>query len=174
MRTRQLHRTWLSFLIAFVMAVLLIYGITLPALADGEVRQATSFLDYATATSGDVDNATFLVDKDTGEVNDMESFEEVFGQEYPENDAKARGIVEEDGDFIVTNVDDDTIYVSSTFGCKRLLVQATLTSLYGAEEGVTYDGETILQFATEEATKAAYHQLVEEYGEENVMPDFVV
>lgn len=73
------------------------------ASAEGEIIQASSLLEFANTTVADVQNATYLVDKDTGVVNDEESFVQVFGEEFPDDDIAAWATIEEDGTYLVSN-----------------------------------------------------------------------
>ena len=57
------------------------------------------------------------------------------------------------------------------FSARRIRVKRELSSLEGAVKGVSYDGDTLLCFATAEDTREAYERLSAEYGEENVLPD---
>lgn len=57
------------------------------------------------------------------------------------------------------------------FSTCRLKVKRELDSLEGAVEGVSYQGDTLLRFASVAETKRAYARLCKEYGENNVIVD---
>ena len=57
------------------------------------------------------------------------------------------------------------------FSTCRLKVKKELDSLEGAVEGVSYQGDTLLRFASVAETKRAYVRLCKEYGENNVIVD---
>ena len=59
----------------------------------------------------------------------------------------------------------------SVFSTGRLKVKRELSSLEGAEEGVSYNGETLLRYGSAEEAMEAYERLSAEYGEENVIVD---
>ena len=62
----------------------------------------------------------------------------------------------------------------SVFSSKRIKVKRELDTLEGAVKGVSFNGYTLLNFATEQETKAAFERLVEKYGAENVIPDMLI
>ena len=57
------------------------------------------------------------------------------------------------------------------FSTRRIRVKREISSLEGAVKGVSYDGATLLCFASAEDTREAYEKLSAKYGEENVLPD---
>ncbi len=59
----------------------------------------------------------------------------------------------------------------SVFSTGRLKVKKELSSLEGAEEGVSYNGETLLRYGSADEAREAYERLSAEYGEENVIVD---
>ena len=82
----------------------------------------------------------------------------------------------EDNIYDVEETDDGQYEITAPFQTKRLIVETSeLQEDYGAED-IYYNtelGETILQFETEEETKAAFEALCEQYGEEKCYPDQV-
>ena len=73
----------------------------------------------------------------------------------------------EDNIYDVEETDDGQYEITAPFQTKRLIVETSeLQEDYGAED-IYYNtelGETILQFETEEETKAAFEALCEQYG----------
>ena len=77
----------------------------------------------------------------------------------------------------VTNLDSKTYLVTEPFQTKRLIVEMTgLGKDYQAEDVYEnrQDGETILQFKSQKATRKAYRQIVKKYGKESCTIDTVV
>lgn len=105
------------------------------------------------------------------------------GNQKKESPEKSEEVLEEyldtlseDNLYHVEETEDGEYEITAPFQTKRLIVEEDiLDHTYGAQK-VYYNtelGETILQFETEQETKAAFENLCAEYGEEKCYPDQV-
>ena len=83
---------------------------------------------------------------------------------------------QEDGIYEVEKTEEGKLEIEAPYQTKRLIVcSAEVTGTYGAKEIYQnkMDGQTILQYDTEEAAKEACEKLRSIYGEKNCYPDLV-
>lgn len=156
-------------------AVFLLAGLCLsaaPSSAQDQIRQADTIKQYIDASSLDIDIEKILVDKTTGEAAGM-PFKEIFGTDFPGKD-DIRDTIEDTGEYQVIDESKFCLKAVSRFATRRIVVLAELKSLHGAEEGVSYEGETLLTYATEEEAKEGYENLTSLFGEENVFIDIPI
>ena len=85
--------------------------------------------------------------------------QELLDQDIPEPQATEPALSAEDPDDL------------TAYAMKRILVDVPLTSFYGAESAVEYEDQTVLTFATEAETRAAYQALTGDYGQDHVLLD---
>lgn len=141
---------------------------------DTVVEEASDFEEYVSATSPDL-SCQITIDKETGMLDSGEVFEETFGMSFSKAKQEGLGIaIENNGKFSVSTQTEDSITATPVFGVKRILIAGKTEKSYGEISGIYYDGETILQFATESDTEKAYEELVSDFGSENVILDEIV
>lgn len=131
-----------------------------------------------------IDGETETLPDSTTEGNDSTQAESNSKEDGSHDDGqKSEQIVEdyidtlpENNIYDVEETDDGQYEITAPFQTKRLIVETSqLQEDYGAEDIYYYAelGETILQFETEEETKAAFETLCEQYGTEKCYPDQV-
>ena len=148
-------------LMAFLFVCPAVYAETIP--------QADTLEQYIESSSPDLSDTGFIVDKETGDTTNG-SFEETFGAKYPGENGAVKAM-ESSGDYTVCGETENAYNVVSAFSTKRIAVHGEVTDRYGANNAVSYQGETLLTFNSEEETKDAYANLVSDFGEDNVFVD---
>ncbi len=115
---------------------------------------------------------------------------ETFSEEFGVSEKKAEDVTSskeklssylndstEDAIYDVQSESDGTLTVTEPYQLQRIIVDRTsIHSSYGAEKMYVNpeDGETILQYESQEATRSAYRSFCKEYGEEHCCLDMVV
>ena len=143
-----------------------------------EVRKVKSYDDFLSNVRVLSEDVSVVVNKDDGNVQSDEkgacSFSEYFGDTAEFNKNDLIDSIEDKGYHTVVGETKKELLVSSVFSSKQILVGEILTEAFGAKKAVSYDGRTLLQFDSVEATKTAYEALVTEFGEDKVFLDSLV
>ena len=131
---------------------------------DGETEKLDEVIQTPDASDGSEENVT-IQQHAAGEKDTAES--DPLLEEYIDT-------LPEDTLYTVEETENGEYEVTAPFQTKRLIVETMqLTDDYDATE-VYYNtelNETILEFATEEDTKAAFDTICQKYGEESCYPD---
>ncbi len=168
---RKGHILILSMLI-LGMSFLCSAGVFAAEEGEGEIIAVPTEEEFIQSIETPEDTGEILVDKETGQVGG-EPFEEVFGTELEDVEDIPQAVADT-GFFAVTSESEDEYVAMPLYEGKQILVEEEVGSLYGADRGVTYDGDTVLTFSDAETTRAAYEELVAEYGEDKVLVDMPV
>ena len=151
-----------------------------------KVQEAATLEEYIELTPEDVAGATFEVDKATAKTTGEQdiTFEEAFGVKASAvrgKPAKMARAIEQSEDYELGADNGESFQVLSTYGLKRVLVdaapeelEAAGQELFGAVSAASYDGRTLLSFETEEKTKEGYEALTQTFGEDRVLLDVPV